>query len=80
MANLSEFSVYEPGVYQLERADVVDAGVGGDGIANQQAKQLANRTKWLKGQVDALNALKGTGVPVFSSANSYTAGQEDLHL
>ncbi len=56
MANLSESSTYEAGIYQLERTDAVDAGVGGAGVSNTQAKQLANRTKYLKDHVDAAEA------------------------
>jgi len=53
MANLVESATWETGVYQLETTDPV---VGGpDGVSNLQAKQLANRTLWLKQQVDALN-------------------------
>jgi len=52
MADLIETITYEAGIYQLERTDLVDAGVNGDGVANRQASQLANRTAWLKQQVD----------------------------
>ena len=46
MGNLKEQAVWEGNVYQLELTDPV---VGGeDGISNRQAKQLANRTAWLK--------------------------------
>lgn len=50
MANLVEQEVYEEGIYQLELTDKV---VGGEnGISNLQAKQLANRTKYLKAEVE----------------------------
>jgi microcystin-dependent protein len=52
MANLSEIVQWEAGIYQLERTDPVDAGVGGAGVSNLQAKLLANRTAWLKRQVE----------------------------
>lgn len=46
MTNLTESEIWENGVYQIELTDPV---VGGpDGISNRQAKQLANRTAWLK--------------------------------
>ena len=46
MTNLLEIERWEDGVYQLETSDPV---VGGpDGIDNLQAKQLANRTRYLK--------------------------------
>ena len=55
MANVTEQSLWEVGVYQIETSDAVIGGVGG--IANRQALQLANRTLWLKNQVAGL----GTG-------------------
>lgn len=48
MSDLALTPTWTPGVRQLERTDQVDAGVGGDGIANQQAKDLGNRTEYLK--------------------------------
>ena len=56
MADLTESSTWEPGIYQLEVNDPVDAGVGGNGVSNRQAKELANRTVYLKDHVDALEA------------------------
>jgi len=54
MANLQESSTWEDGIYQLETTDPV---VGGpNGVSNTQAKQLANRTKYLKGQQEATAA------------------------
>ncbi|MCX4139359.1 hypothetical protein M0D68_14285 [Paraburkholderia sp. SEWSISQ10-3 4] len=51
MADLVELAQWEKGVYQLETSDPV---VGGpDGIDNRQAKQLANRTGYLKAQQEA---------------------------
>ncbi|SMB82392.1 Phage tail fibre repeat-containing protein [Pasteurella testudinis DSM 23072] len=52
MANLTETSTFESGIYQLEKTDPVVAGK--DGIANKQAQQLANRTKYLKAEQDKL--------------------------
>lgn len=49
MAVLSETETYETGVYQLEITDPVVGGA--NGIDNLQAKQLANRTAWLKKQI-----------------------------
>lgn len=52
MANLSESAVWESGIYQLE---VTDPVLGGPtGVSNTQAKQLGNRTLWLKQEVDSL--------------------------
>ncbi|HFC8531564.1 TPA: phage tail protein [Neisseria lactamica] len=53
MANLNETAQWEPGIYQLETSDPVMGGP--DGIDNRQAKQLANRTLWLKNQTEAAN-------------------------
>ncbi|CAJ3864892.1 gp26 [Burkholderia pseudomallei] len=51
MANLKEQAQWEDGVYQLETSDPVIGGP--DGIDNLQAKQLANRTKYLKQQQES---------------------------
>lgn len=48
MADLPETDDWTPGVYQLETSDPVLGGP--DGIDNLQAKQLANRTRWLRNQ------------------------------
>lgn len=53
MANLKEENKWEEGIYQLEVTDPVVGGI--DGISNKQAKQLANRTKFLKESIDTLN-------------------------
>lgn len=59
MANLAETSSYDSGVYQIETTDPV---VGGSsGLSNVPLKNLANRTKYLKEHVDALeNSMSGT--------------------
>lgn len=49
MADLPESEVWEEGIYQIEKIDPVLGGE--DGISNRQAKQLANRTRYLKKQV-----------------------------
>lgn len=46
MANLTESSQYDAGVYRLELLDPVEGGESGK--ANAPLKNLANRTKWLK--------------------------------
>lgn len=57
MANLTETAAWEGGIYQIETTDPV---VGGpDGISNIQAKQLANRTKYLKGFADEVAGARG---------------------
>jgi hypothetical protein len=50
MANLAEDAQWEEGVYQLEVGDMAEGGP--DGISNLQAKQLANRTGWLKQELE----------------------------
>ncbi|HEJ6164801.1 TPA: hypothetical protein SL829_002130 [Pseudomonas aeruginosa] len=68
MTNLIETEAWEDGVYQIELTDPV---VGGpNGISNVQAKQLANRTTWLKAKVDAF--IDGT-VSVFKATKLATA-------
>jgi len=61
MANLTESPIYEPGIFQLEKstpplggAPVIDNGVPSAGHANAQGLQLANRTAYLKQEVDAI--------------------------
>lgn len=57
MANVTENSQWESGIYRIETTDPV---IGGEnGIANVQAKQLANRTKYLKERADQVDAAKG---------------------
>lgn len=56
MANLSETETYEAGIYQLETSDKLMGGA--EGISNRQARQLANRTAWLK--ANGLAASSGT--------------------
>lgn len=54
MANLTETPIWEEGIYQLETLDLVEGGP--EGIDNLQAKQLANRTVFLKAAVESLVA------------------------
>lgn len=46
MANITEVSQWESVIRQIENGEAATGGA--DGLANVQAKQLANRTKWLK--------------------------------
>ncbi|KVD76982.1 phage tail protein [Burkholderia sp. ABCPW 14] len=50
MANLKEQVQWDDGIYQLETSDPVMGGP--DGVDNLQAKQLANRTRFLKGEIE----------------------------
>ena len=58
MANLKENAAWESGIYQLETTDPVVGGV--DGISNKQAIQLANRTSYLKGEIETLKSKSNT--------------------
>ena len=58
MANLKENAAWESGIYQLETTDPVVGGV--DGISNKQAIQLANRTSYLKGEIETLKSNSNT--------------------
>lgn len=53
MANLPESATYDAGVYQLELTDPVQGG--STGVSNAPLKNLANRTAWLKSQIDGIN-------------------------
>lgn len=54
MANVNESAAWEAGIYRIETTDPI---LGGEsGTANIQAKQLANRTNWLKTRADRVDA------------------------
>jgi hypothetical protein len=55
MANLPETASYDAGVYQLETTDPVIGGA--DGVDNAGARNLANRTAYLKAHVDLLETI-----------------------
>lgn len=73
MANVTETSNYDEGVYQLETTDPLEGGPLG--TLNKAAKNLANRTKWLKDNLTAAQAFKGElkwingATPSFISTN-----------
>nr|DAS18497.1 MAG TPA: hypothetical protein [Caudoviricetes sp.] len=74
MANLKEQEKWEDGVYQIEENDPV---LGGEnGITNKPAKQLANRTLWLK---KFLELLGKKSVPKDLTANSTSTADESGH-
>lgn len=52
--HLPEEAVWHDGIYQIERNDEIIGGAGG--VANVQARQLGERTAYLKGLVEALQA------------------------
>lgn len=73
MANLMESIHWESSIYQLETTDPVKGG--NDGISNLQGKQLANRTAYLKQQVELkapTNSPTFTGVPKVPTAAADT--------
>jgi len=75
MANLNETAQWETGIYQLETSDPVMGGP--DGIDNRQAKQLANRTLWLKNQAEAIQretAGKAASATAVNAGNGLTGG------
>ncbi|EHZ1971339.1 tail fiber protein [Salmonella enterica] len=58
MGKLTETEKWEDEVYQIETSDPVLGGP--DGVSNRPQKQLANRTQWLKKQLEETNiALAG---------------------
>ena len=50
MANITEVSQWENVIRQIENGEAATGGA--DGLANVQAKQLANRTRYLKKNID----------------------------
>jgi hypothetical protein len=72
MANLTESSVYDSGVYQIEVSDIAEGGASG--IVNMGAKNLANRTAYLKTHVDALESSTAVFAPIASPTFTGTVG------
>ena len=54
MANLSEISRWEVGIYQWETSDPVQGGP--NGIDNRPTRELANRTRWLYDELGRVKA------------------------
>lgn len=71
MANVTETPSYDAGIYQIETTDPVLGGP--NGIANAQAKGLANRTAFLKQQIDQLNS--GQLTPAWIASQDYVQGE-----
>lgn len=66
MGKITEQQQWEEDIYLIEKQDKV---LGGElGVINVQAKQLANRTKYLKDQVDGINRDRTGYAPVASPA------------
>lgn len=75
MANLSENATFDVGVYQIETTDPVIGGPGG--IANLQAQQLANRTKYLKQFTDELVAARAAFATLKERLDRYDSFSPD---
>jgi len=69
MANVTEVAQYDTGIYQIETTDPVLGGSGG--IANVQAKQLANRTAFLKQIADEVVAARGSKANLDARLDTY---------
>ncbi|WP_448680591.1 glycine-rich domain-containing protein [Pseudomonas nicosulfuronedens] len=76
MATLSETASWTAGIYQLETTDPVLGGP--DGIDNLQAKQLANRTLWLKEQVETLGSGKQPMDATLSALSGITTAADQI--
>lgn len=71
MANLTENPVWETGVYQFEKTDYIEGGV--DGNDNLPTRQLANRTLFLKNELEKTkNNLNGLSSNLTNRLNSLT--------
>ncbi|MBC3228370.1 polysaccharide deacetylase family protein [Serratia fonticola] len=76
MADLPETPSWEIGIKQLELDDMAEGARGG--VANLQATQLANRTAWLRSQIEALSggatsiSSYAGGFIIFDDANAVT--------
>ncbi|VXA84075.1 Phage tail protein (fragment) [Aeromonas veronii] len=71
MANVQEIANWESGIYQIETTDPVLGGP--NGIANAQAKALANRTAFLKQQIEQLNS--GQIAPAWIASINYVQSE-----
>jgi hypothetical protein len=72
VASLTELTQWEASIYQIETLDNVIGG--NDGISNRQGKQLANRTAYLKQQVELKAPLKS---PVFTDVPKVPTAEAD---
>lgn len=66
MAGLKEQEKWEEEVYQIEENDPVHGGE--NGVTNKPAKQLANRTKWLKKKVETRATTEQEGMALLTEA------------
>jgi len=85
MANLTELSQWESGIYQLETTDPVEAGAGG--ISNEQARLLANRTSWLykfipknRGLISGVNVGSGSVGAAYAKSGDIVSATKTANL
>ncbi|CAI0717186.1 Uncharacterised protein [Serratia liquefaciens] len=82
MSELSEEAKWEDSIYQIKRGDEVSGGR--DGVANKPTRQLANRTRALKNDVDKLNTSVMSDPKIYDSPEeaqeAVTAGTETRRL
>ncbi|MDZ6306396.1 hypothetical protein U4M44_17830, partial [Klebsiella pneumoniae] len=71
MSNLPEQAAWESGIYQLQESDRAKAGSGG--VLNLPATQLANRTAWLKSELEYFSSTLKSGESPFSSEDDAKA-------
>jgi len=69
LANLTDQQIFDAAVYELSTTDPVMGGPGG--VDNKPHQQLANRTAWLKQQVDALLAAGGSAADITAAINAH---------
>lgn len=78
MATLNDTGGWVAGVYQLETTDPATGGAGGK--ANQQAQELAQRTAYLKDQVELRAPLESPALTGNPTATTQTAGNSSTRL
>lgn len=71
MASVPETSTWTTGIYQLEVTDPVQGGAAG--VDNQQAKDLASRTLWLKDRLAGLAVEANITEVLITSTQTWTA-------
>lgn len=78
MANLTETPQWEPGIYQLETTDPVLGGP--EGISNRAARELGNRTAYLKQEVELRAPLASPALTGQPTAPTAAAGESSTQL
>ena len=78
MANLKEQAQWEDGIYQYEITDPLQGGE--DGIDNVQGKQLANRTLYLKEELEQHQAAANPHKVTAAQTGAYTKQETDAKI